>query len=77
MTGVDQVLSCAVSTLSLDVAAVPASGTLLAAFDAVVEACHLYITLSLSVNEKADKIALVGRNGARYLVSEFGVIEKR
>ncbi len=52
VAGVDEILSLAVRTLSLDVAAVPASGTLLAALDAVVEACHLCITLSLCVNEK-------------------------
>ena len=45
--GVDQVCMVAMRAFALDVASMPARTALLSAFDAVMEAGHLCITLSL------------------------------
>jgi hypothetical protein len=70
MTGVDQVTTSAVRSLSFDVDRVSAGTAFLAALDAVVEACHLCITFSLWIR-KAVKIDLDGYGGDGFLVRNY------
>ncbi len=52
VAGVNQIVARTVGALPVDVSAVSACRPLLAALDAVVEACHWRFTLSRCVNEK-------------------------